>query len=65
MDVFVLLDRLDDILYNAKAVPFTGQVRVDRTEIEDIVDQMRSTIPEEIKEARAIVARERENVTDA
>jgi len=61
MDVFVLLDRLDDLLYNAKAIPLTGQVRVDRAEIEDIVDQLRATIPEEIKEARRIVAREREN----
>jgi Zn-finger nucleic acid-binding protein len=61
MDVYVLLDRLDDILYNAKTVPFTGQVRVDRGELEDIIDQLRATIPEEIKQARAIVARERED----
>jgi hypothetical protein len=64
MDVFALLDRLDDLLSNAKAIPFTGQVRVDRAEMEDIIDQMRATIPEEIKQARAIVARERENATD-
>ena len=64
MDVYVLLDRLDDMLYNAKGVPFTSQVRVDRAELEDIIDQLRATIPEEIKEARAIVARERGNATD-
>jgi hypothetical protein len=61
MDVFVLLDRLDELVHNARAVPFTGQVRLDRDELEDIIDQMRATIPEEIKEARRIVAREREN----
>jgi len=61
MDVLVLLDRLDEMLYNAKAVPFTGQVRLDRAELEDIIDQMRATIPEEIKAARAIVARERDS----
>jgi Zn-finger nucleic acid-binding protein len=64
MDVFVLLDRLDDMLYDAKAVPFTGQVRLDRAELEDIIDQLRATIPEEFKAARAIVARDRENATD-
>ena len=61
MDVFVLLDRLDDLVYNAKAIPLTGQVRVDRSELEDIIDQLRATIPEEIKQARAIVARDRES----
>ena len=55
MDVLVLIDKLDDLVHNAKLVPMTGQVRVDKDEIYDILDQMRATIPEEIKEARFIV----------
>ena len=64
MDVLVLIDKLDDLVHNAKLVPMTGQVRVDKDEIYDILDQMRATIPEEIKQARWIVkeARERQNV---
>ena len=54
MDVLVLIDRLDDLVHNAKAVPLTDQVRIDREEIYDILDQMRATIPEEIKQARLI-----------
>ena len=52
MDVLVLIDKLDDLVHNAKPVPLTDQVRVDKEEIYDILDQMRATIPEEIKQAR-------------
>ena len=55
MDVLVLIDKLDDLVHNAKAVPLTDQVRIDREEIYEILDQMRATIPEEIKQARWIV----------
>jgi len=55
MDIIVLIDKLDDLVHNAEAVPLTDQVRIDREEIYDILDQMRATIPEEIKQARWIV----------
>jgi len=45
MDVLVLIDKLDDLVHNAKSVPMTDQVRVDKEEIYDILDQMRATIP--------------------
>src|ERR1039458_8901629 len=60
MDVLVLIDKLDDLVHNAKPVPLTDQVRVDKEEIYDILDQMRATIPEEIKQARWIVKEPRE-----
>src|SRR3979490_57382 len=60
MDVLVLIDKLHDLVHNAKAVPLTDQVRIDREEIYDILDQMRATIPEEIKQARWIVKERQE-----
>jgi hypothetical protein len=39
MDVLVLIDKLDDLVHNAKAVPLTDQVRIDREEIYDILDR--------------------------
>ena len=30
MDVLVLIDKLDDTIHNAKPVPLTDQVRVDK-----------------------------------
>ena len=42
MDVLVLIDKLDDLVHNARPVPLTDQVRVDREEIYDLLDQMRA-----------------------
>src|SRR3984893_16722255 len=65
MDVLVLIDKLDDLVHNAKPVPLTDQVRVDKEEIYDILDQMRATIPEEIKQARWLVRAAQEMVAEA
>jgi hypothetical protein len=52
MDVLDLVDKLDDLVHNAKTVPLTDQVRIDREEVYEILDQMRAAIPEEIKQRR-------------
>ena len=66
MDVLVLIDKLDELVHNAKGVPLSqDQVRVDREEIWEIIDQMRSTIPEEIKQARWIVKERQEMLAEA
>jgi cell division septum initiation protein DivIVA len=61
MDVLDLIDRLQHLVDSAKNVPLRDQVRVNKQEIRDILDQMRATIPGEIKEARWIV-QEREDL---
>ena len=65
MDVLELIDKLDDLIHNARAVPLTDQVRIDRDAIYDVLDQMRSTIPEEIKQARWIVKERQEMLAEA
>jgi hypothetical protein len=65
VDVLVLFDRLDDLVHNAKAVPLSDQVRIDREEIFDVLDQMRATIPEEVKQARWIVKERQEMLGEA
>ena len=67
MDVLVLIDKLDDLIHNAKRtmMPGSDQVRLDREEIYDILDQMRATIPEEIKQARWIVKERQEMLAEA
>jgi hypothetical protein len=65
LDVLVLIDKLDEMVQNAKSVPMTDQVRIDREEIWEIIDQMRSTIPEEIKQARWIVKERQEMLAEA
>jgi hypothetical protein len=51
MDVMRLIDRLDDLVHNAKTIPLTDQVRINREELYDIVDQIRAALPEELKRA--------------
>jgi cell division septum initiation protein DivIVA len=61
MDVLELIDELRGLVNGAKQVPLTDQLRVDKKKLYDLVDQMRSTIPEEIRQARWIV-KEREQM---
>ncbi|HMO01309.1 MAG TPA: hypothetical protein PKD59_18000, partial [Miltoncostaeaceae bacterium] len=65
LDVLELIDKLDDLIHNARAVPLTDQVRIDREAIYDLLDQMRSTIPEEVKQARWIVKERQEMLAEA
>ena len=65
MDVLVLLDTLDDLVHNAKPIRFTHQVRVDKERINEILEQIRATIPEEIKQARWIVKEQEEMLAEA
>ena len=65
MDVLALIDKLDDLVHNARAVPLTDQVRIDREAVYELLDQMRSTIPEEIKQARWIVKERQEMLAEA
>ena len=65
MDVLVLIDKLDDVIHNARTVPLTDSVMIDREEIYDLLDQMRATVPEEIKQARWIVKERQEMLLEA
>ena len=65
MDVLAVIDQLDDLVYGAKPVPLSGRLRVDRRELDEIVERLRSTIPVEITEARAIVHERRRILADA
>jgi hypothetical protein len=60
-DILRLIDKLDDLIHNAKGIPLTDQVRVEREAIFSVLDEMRSKIPDQVKEARWIV-HERETV---
>jgi hypothetical protein len=60
MDVLELINELRALVHGAKRVPLRDQVRVDKEKLYGLLDQMRSTIPEEIKQARWIVEQREE-----
>ncbi|MCL4527800.1 MAG: ATPase [Chloroflexi bacterium] len=55
MDILQLIDRLEELFNEAKAVPFTHNVLVDEDRMLEIIDQMRIVIPEEVKKAQQII----------
>lgn len=61
MNVEELLYQIDEIVDEAKAFPLTGKVVVDGKRIKEILDDILCSLPEELKQARAIVA-DRNNI---
>ena len=56
MDILQLIDRLEELFNDAKAVPFTHNVVVDEDRMLEIIDQMRIVIPDEVKKAQQVLS---------
>jgi F0F1-type ATP synthase membrane subunit b/b' len=56
MDILQLIDRLEELFNDGKAIPFTHNVAVDEDRMLDIIDQMRIAIPEEVKKAQQLLS---------
>ena len=56
MDILHLVDRLEELFNNSKPIPLSRSVVVDENSFMNIIDQMRISIPEEIKKAQQIIA---------
>ncbi|KNF08763.1 hypothetical protein CLPU_5c00700 [Gottschalkia purinilytica] len=54
MDVFKLLDEMEEILESSSSIPFAGKTLVDKYELLEIVGEIRSKLPDEIKQAEWI-----------
>ncbi|GCE47253.1 hypothetical protein EI42_00780 [Thermosporothrix hazakensis] len=55
MDILYLIDRLENLIASSRRVPLTNQVILKEGDILNIIDQMRTSIPEEVKQARRII----------
>jgi hypothetical protein len=56
MDILQLIDRLEELFNEARAVPFTHNVVVDEDRMLEVIDQMRIVIPDEVKKAQQVLA---------
>jgi vacuolar-type H+-ATPase subunit H len=54
IEIQLLLDRLEATLVEGRQLPFTSGVVVDRDRCFDVINQMRISIPEEVKKARRL-----------
>src|SRR5258708_17847629 len=56
MDILQLIDRLEELFNDGRAMPFTHSVLVDEDRMLEIIDQMRIVIPDEVKKAQQILS---------
>ena len=61
VDLFYLLDRLEELVSLGKRVPFYGKVMVEENEFLALVDQLRIAVPNEVKQAQRVI-RERQSI---
>ncbi len=52
MEIFTLLEALEDILERSKGVPFSNKCIIDKEEILEITKEIRLKLPEEMKQAK-------------
>ncbi len=56
MDILELVDRLEELFNASRGIPFTRSVIVDEERMLDLIDQMRVTIPDEVRKAQQLLA---------
>jgi cell division septum initiation protein DivIVA len=61
MDILYLVDRLEEIIKGSKTFPVGGTRLVDESKVWPLLDQMRISIPDEIRRAERIV-RDKERI---
>ena len=52
MEIFTLLESLEDLIEKSKGLPFTTKGIVDKEEILDLIKEIRLKLPDELKQAK-------------
>lgn len=52
MDILQLVDELEDVLDDASSIPFSKRVSIDPDEMSEIIKSIRTSLPEEIRQAK-------------
>jgi cell division septum initiation protein DivIVA len=65
VDILYLLDQLEEVLGGGSRLPLTSRTLVDEQEILDILDQIRVSIPEELKAARRLTQERDQLIAEA
>jgi F0F1-type ATP synthase membrane subunit b/b' len=60
-----LLDTLEDLLEQSRPVPFSRNVMVNADDLADIISDMRSNLPNQIKQAEKIISNCNKTVSEA
>jgi len=63
MDALEMIDKIEELVEKSKKLPFSSNAIINENEIYDLLDELRSVLPEELKQARWIV-KEREGMIE-
>ena len=61
IDILYLVGRLEHLITHSRRMPLVNQIMVNEADILNIIDQMRTSIPDEFNQARAII-RDKERI---
>ena len=56
IDIINIIDRLETLVETSKTVPVSGNILIDRKKMMELVDQLRLTIPEEVRAAEDVLS---------
>ena len=65
LNVMELLEYLEEILENAPKVPITGKAVIDTKEFEEVIEQIRNYLPDELKKAKWVMGEKDRILEDA
>ncbi len=63
VDLYKLLEELEEVIQNSRRVPMTGKVMISEDILLDFVDRIRALLPEEIHQAKLVI-KDREFMID-
>ena len=65
MEIFTLLENLEEILEAGTKVPFSTKVMVDAEELREIIEDIRLKLPDELKQAKWVKEERQRIISDA
>ncbi len=65
MEIFSLIENIEELLENSSKVPFSNKVMVDVEEVRDILEDMRLKLPDELKQAKWVKDERQRIISDA
>ena len=65
MEIFTLLENLEELLESGAKVPFSSKVMVDIEELREILEDIRLKLPDELKQAKWVKEERQRIIADA
>ncbi len=65
MEIFTLLENLEELLDSGSKVPFSSKVMVDVDELREILEDIRLKLPDELKQAKWVKEERQRIISDA